>query len=63
MSIFTRVASPYSTLVIDGGQIIIPSGQSIVVYLGGLIPIKPSSTIVAFGWWEEPLYNCCTPCK
>ena len=63
VSIFTRVASPYSTLVIDGGQIIIPSGQSIVVYLGGLIPIKPSSTIVAFGWWEEPLYNCCTPCK
>lgn len=60
VAIFTRIVSPYSTMIIDGGQIIIPPGQSIVVYLGGLIPIDPNSIIVAFGWWEESICNC--PC-
>ncbi|WMJ21937.1 DUF6143 family protein [Paludicola sp. MB14-C6] len=53
VNIFSRIVSPYSTLVIDGGQIIISPGQSLVVYLGGFLPIAPNSTIVAFGWWEE----------
>jgi len=57
--IFTRIVSPSSTLVIDGSQIIIPPGESLVVYLGGILPIEPDSTKVAFGWWEEKIYNCC----
>lgn len=56
--IFGRIVSPYSTLVMDGSQIIIGPGQSIVVYLGGYLPISTDSTIVAFGWWEE---RTCTP--
>ena len=60
--IFTRIVSPSSTLVIDGSQIIIPPGESLVVYLGGILPIEPDSTKVAFGWWEEKIYNCCKYC-
>ncbi|MFZ2539583.1 MAG: DUF6143 family protein [Oscillospiraceae bacterium] len=61
VAIFSRIISPYSTLVIDGGQIIISPGQSLVVYLGGFLPIAFNSTIVAFGWWEERVceyYDC-----
>lgn len=53
VDIFSRIVSPYSTQVIDGGQIIIPRGQSLIVYLGGLLPVALDSTIVAFGWWEK----------
>ncbi|WP_353735855.1 DUF6143 family protein [Clostridium sp. ZBS2] len=61
VDIFSRIVSPYSTLVIDGGQIIISPGQSLIVYLGGFLPIQFDSTIVAFGWWEEKIYEypCC----
>ena len=58
VDIFSRIVSPYSTLVIDGGQIIISPGQSLVVYLGDFLPVAPDSTIVAFGWWEERLCGC-----
>lgn len=58
VSIFSRIVPPYSTLVVDGSQIILPPGQSILIYLGGLLPIQLDITIVAFGWWEEML---CTP--
>ena len=60
--IFTRIVSPSSTLVIDGSQIIIPPGQSLVVYLGGILPIEADSTKVAFGWWEEKICNYCKCC-
>ncbi|SFD36631.1 DUF6143 family protein [Clostridium uliginosum] len=53
VAIFSRIVSPYSTLVIDGGQIIIPPGQSLLVYLGGFLPVVLDSAIIAFGWWEE----------
>lgn len=53
VAIFSRIVSPYSTLVIDGGQIIIPPGESLIVYLGGFLPVTFDSAIVAFGWWEE----------
>ena len=59
VAIFTRMVSPSSTLVIDSDQIIIPPGQSLVVYLGGILPIELNSTIVAFGWWEEKTSNYC----
>jgi len=62
VAIFTRIVSPSSTLVIDGSQIIIPPGQSLVVYLGGILPIEPDSTRVAFGWWEEKISTCCKCC-
>lgn len=55
VAIFSRIVSPYSTLVIDGGQIIIPPGQSLIVYLGGFLPVAFDSAIVAFGWGEEPI--------
>ena len=51
--IFSRIVSPFSTLVIDGGQIIISPGQALAVFLGGFLPVAQNSTIVAFGWWEE----------
>jgi hypothetical protein len=57
VSIFSRIVSPYSTLVVDGGQIILAPGQSLSVYLGGFLPIALDSTKVAFGWWEEGNYN------
>ena len=59
VNIFDRIVSPSSTLVIDGSQIIIGPGQSILLYLGGYLPISINSTIVAFGWWEEEIYNKC----
>ena len=59
VNIFDRIVSPSSTLVIDGSQIIIGPGQSILLYLGGYLPISIDSTIVAFGWWEEEICNKC----
>lgn len=62
VDIFSRIVSPYSTLVIDGGQIIISPGQSLIVYLGGFLPIEFNSTKVAFGWWEERICEYCDCC-
>lgn len=56
VSIFSRIVTPYSTEIVDGGQIIIPPGQSLIVYLSGLA--HNSKIVVAFGWWEESPYNC-----
>lgn len=55
--IFSRIVPPYSTLVVDGGQIILGPGQSILVYLGGFLPLAFNSTKVAFGWGEEEIYK------
>ena len=60
VAIFGRIVSPYSTLVIDGSQIIIGPGQSIIVYLGEYLPVSLNSTVVAFGWWEEEIPPCNT---
>lgn len=57
VTIFSRIVSPYATEIIDGGQIIIPPGESILVYLGGYLPVNLDNAIVAFGWWEQPI--CC----
>lgn len=55
VAIFSRIIPPCSTLVIDGGQIIVSPGQSLSVFLGGFLPVAFDSTIVAFGWWEDRL--------
>lgn len=59
VSIFSRIVAPYSTLVVDGGQIILGPGQSIIIYLGGFLPVIFDSAKVAFGWWEEKNSNHC----
>ena len=46
--------------MIDGSQIIIGPGQSIIVYLGEYLPVSLNSTVVAFGWWEEEIPPCNT---
>jgi hypothetical protein len=51
--IFSRIISPKSTLVVDGGQIILGSGQSLNVYIGGFCPVVFDSVRFAFGWWEN----------
>lgn len=56
ISIFSRIVSPSSTEIVDGGQIILPPGQSLIVYLRGLT--TTSNIVVAFGWWEEYLNSC-----
>ncbi|GAA0076087.1 hypothetical protein UT300005_04650 [Clostridium sp. CTA-5] len=33
----------------DGGQIIISPGQSLIVYLGGFLPVAFDSAIIALG--------------
>lgn len=55
VSIFSRIVSPNTTQVIDGGQIIIPPGESIVIYIGDFLPVNFDSIIIAFGWWEEKI--------
>jgi hypothetical protein len=57
VSIFSRIVSPYSTLVVDGGQIILAPGQSIIIYLGGFLPVVFDSAKIAFGWWENELHK------
>ncbi|MGL4737432.1 MAG: DUF6143 family protein [Cellulosilyticaceae bacterium] len=54
ISIFSRIITPTITTVIDGGQLIIGPGQSLLLYLRGYLPINHNPIIVAFGWWEEP---------
>lgn len=58
VSIFSRIVPPYSTLVVDGGQIILGPRESIVVYIGGFLSGAFDSTRFAFGWWEEDTCNC-----
>lgn len=58
VSIFSRIVPPYSTLVVDGGQIILGPGQSISIYLGGFLPVTLDSTKIAFGWWEKKIHTC-----
>lgn len=38
-SIFSRIISPNSTLVIDGDQIILAPDQALTVYIGGFSPV------------------------
>lgn len=59
VSIFSRIVSPNSTTVIDGGQIILAPKSCVLVYLGGYLPVTLNSTIVAFGWWEEKIFRSC----
>lgn len=56
--IFIRIIPPYSTLVVDGGQIILGSGQSVIIYLGGFLPVVFDRAKFAFGWWEEKNFDC-----
>jgi len=55
--IFSRIVPPLSTLVVDGGQIILGQGQSLSVYIGGFSPVIFDSVRFAFGWWE----SCISP--
>lgn len=57
--LFSRIVPPLSTLVIDGGQIILPPAQSLIVYIGGSLPVTFNETIIALGWWEEPILSPC----
>lgn len=57
VSIFSRIVSPYSTLVIDGGQIILGPGESIVVYIGGFLSSSFDGIRIAFGWYEKEFYK------
>lgn len=61
ISIFSRIVAPQSTLVVDGGQIILGQGQSLSVYIGGFSPVAFDSVRFAFGWWEETI--CPSPCN
>lgn len=56
--IFSRIIPPFSTVVIDGSQLIIPCHEALTVYLGGYLPVITDSAIVAFGWWEENIHHC-----
>lgn len=58
IAIFSRIIPPFSTVVIDGGQMIIPCNEAVTVYLGGYLPVAADSAIVAFGWWEEHIHHC-----
>ncbi len=62
VTIFSRIVSPYSTLVIDGGQIILAPGEAIVVYIGEFLPAN-NGIRVALGWWEEDFYCDTILCK
>lgn len=58
ISIFSRIVSPKSTLVVDGGQIILGPRKSILIYIGGFLPVAFDQIRFAFGWWEENRCNC-----
>lgn len=62
VSIFSRIIPPYSTLVVDGGQIILAPGQAISIYIGGFLPVIFNGVKIAFGWWEKRLHNCSNYC-
>lgn len=58
VSIFSRIVSPQSTLVVDGGQIILGENQSLSVYIGGFAPVPFETIRFAFGWSEKECYSC-----
>ena len=53
--IFSRIVPPQSTLVVDGGQIILGECQSLSVYIGGFSPVIFDCIRFAFGWWENKI--------
>lgn len=57
-SIFSRIISPNSTLVIDGDQIILAPDQALTVYIGGFSPVPFDNIRSSFSWWEEPIRDC-----
>lgn len=63
VTIFSRISSPNSTLVVDGGQIILGPGQNLIVYIGGFKPTTFDSIRFAIGWWEESIYYCHSYCN
>lgn len=58
VSIFSRIVPPQSTLVVDGGQIILGQMQSLSVYIGGFEPASFEGIRFAFGWSEKELHRC-----
>lgn len=60
---FTRIVPAYSTLVVDGGQIILAPRQTLTIGLGSVLPITTNTAKVAFGWTEDFLPCCEAPCN
>ncbi len=58
VSIFSRIVSPQSTLVVDGGQIILGKTQALSVYIGGFSPVTFDKVRFAFGWSEKEIHSC-----
>ncbi|MDZ5253967.1 DUF6143 family protein [Clostridium sp. LIBA-8841] len=56
--VFTRIIQPFSTLIIDGSQIILGPGDSIVVSLREIRNTCEINAIVSFEWWEERTSIC-----
>lgn len=56
---FVRRGQPESTIVDDEqGKFIFPPGGSFLIFLSNPeMPDKFTSGRVAFGWWEEPIFN------
>ena len=63
VSIFSRIASPNSTLVVDGNQIILAPDQSLTIYIGGFSPVAFDSVRFSFEWWEEIIHSCINYCS
>lgn len=51
--IFSRIVPSNSTLVVDGGQIILGQMESLSVYIGGFIKAEFEGIRFAFGWSEQ----------
>ena len=58
---FVRRAQPETTLVeSENGKLIFPPGGSLLIFLS--TPESPTSLAsgrIAFGWWEESIYDSC----
>lgn len=58
---FVRRAQPETTLVeTENGKLIFPPGGSFLIFLS--TPEAPTSSVsgrIAFGWWEENVYETC----
>lgn len=63
LQMFTRIVPPYSTLVVDGSQIILAPRQTLTIGLGSVLPITTNTAKVAFGWVEDFLPFCEAPCN
>lgn len=63
VTIFSRISPPNSTLVVDGGQMILGPGQNLIVYIGGFNPVAFNNVRFAMGWWEKEIYHCHKPCN